>query len=298
MPSRSQSAILTYRALRIGVVAAALLLMTSLVLEIIRTKGLELTSISASFYSPVRNVFVGVLVATGMALIAIMGREKNEDGALNLAGMLAPTIGMLPTTVGPSAPGACQVGVSKCIPISTLADVENNVSALLILGLVALVGALVYVLRTHGPGSAQLRRMILPALLWLVSAALWIFARELMFVHGHNLSAFFFFLLLAWVARINAMDPPEGATVLGLRPQDYQRGYKIISWAMICTIVLTAVYDIGILLTWLPDPFPQWFFVAESVLLALFIAFWILQTMHFWHNGVPDDAAGTSETVA
>jgi hypothetical protein len=297
MPSRSQSAIMTYRALRMGVVAAALLLMVSLVLEIIRTGGLELTSISASFYSPVRNVFVGVLVATGMALIAIMGREKNEDGALNLAGMLAPTIGMLPTTVGPSAPGACREGVAKCIPFSTLVDVENNVSALLILGLVVLVGALVYVLRTHGPGSAQLRRMILPAVLWLVSSVLWLFARELMFVHGHNLAAFFFFLLLAWVARINALDPPEGPTVMGLRPQDYQRGYRIISTAMIVTIVLTAIYDIAILLGWLPNPYPQWFFVAESLLLVLFIAFWILQTAHFWHNGVPDAAAGATENA-
>src|SRR5664279_5867479 len=156
MPSRSQSAIITYRALRMGVVAVSLLLMVSLVLEIIRTKGLQLTSISASYYSPVSRVFVGVLVATGMALIAIMGREKNEDGALNLAGMLAPTIGMLPTTVGPSAPGACQTGVSKCIPTATLVDVENNVSALLVLGLIVLVGALIYVLRTHGAGSVQL----------------------------------------------------------------------------------------------------------------------------------------------
>src|SRR5659263_471336 len=139
MPSRSQSAIITYRALRMGVVAAALLLMASLVLEIVRTRGLELTSISASFYSPVRNVFAGVLVATGMALIAIMGREKSEDGSLNLAGMLPPT-------VGPSAPGACHEGVAKCIPSSTLIDVENNVSALLILGLLGLVGALVYVI--------------------------------------------------------------------------------------------------------------------------------------------------------
>src|SRR5664279_2569085 len=56
MPSRSQSAITTYRALRMGVVAVALLLMVSLVLEIIRTGGLELTSISASFYSPYGGV--------------------------------------------------------------------------------------------------------------------------------------------------------------------------------------------------------------------------------------------------
>jgi hypothetical protein len=297
MPSRSQSAITTYRALRMGVVAVALLLMVSLVLEIIRAGGLELTSISASFYSPVRNVFVGVLVATGMALIAIMGREKSEDGALNLAGMLAPTIGMLPTTVGPSAPGACREGVAKCIPFSTLFDVENNVSALLVLGLVALVGALIYVLRTYGAGSVQLRRMILPASLWLVSAVLWTSARELMFVHGHNLAAFCFFLLLAWVARINALDPPEGPTVMGLRPQDYQRGYQIISWAMIVTIVLTAIYDIAILLRWLPNPYPQWFFVAESLLLALFIAFWVLQTAHFWHDGVPDGAAGATDAA-
>lgn len=296
MPSRNQSAIITYRALRMGVVAAALLLMISLVGEIIRTGGLQLTSISASFYSPVRNIFVGVLVATGMALIAIMGREKSEDGALNLAGMLAPTVGLLPTTVGPSAPGACRDGIAKCIPITTLADVENNVSALLVLGLIALVGALVYVLRTHGPGSAQLRQMILPALLWLVSAVLWLFARDLVFEHGHNLAAFFFFLLLAWVARINALDPPEGPTVMGLRPQDYHRGYQIISTAMIVTIVLTAIYDIAILLRWLPDPYPQWFFVAESVLLVLFIAFWILQTAHFWHAGVPDADEGAAET--
>ncbi len=295
MPSRGQSAILTYRALRMGVVAVAVFLTASLVLEIVRTKGLELTSISASYYSPVRNVFVGVLVATGVALIAIMGREKYEDTALNLAGMLAPTIGMLPTTVGPSAPGACRVGVSTCIPTATLVDVENNVSSLLVLGLLVLVGALVYVLRTHGAGSVQLRRMILPAALWLVSAVLWLFARELVFVHGHNLAAFVFFLLLAWVARINAQDPPEGPTLLGFTPQAYHRGYQVISWAMIVTIVLTAVYDIGILLSWFPDPFPQWFFVAESALLALFIAFWILQTMHFWHDGVPDDAAGASD---
>lgn len=288
MPSRSQSTIITYRALRMGVVAAALLLTASLVLEIIRTKGLELTSISASYYSPVSKVFVGVLVATGMALIAIMGREKSEDGALNLAGMLAPTIGMLPTTVGPSAPGACRDGVAKCIPLSSLIDVENNVSSLLVLGFLCMVGALVYVIKTHGPGSPQMRRMILPGLLWLVSVVLWLFARELMLVHGHNLAAFCFFILLAWVARINALDPPDGPTVMRLTPKAYQRGYKIVSTAMIGTIVLTAIYDIGILAGWLPNPYPQWFFVAESLLLGLFIAFWVLQTAHFWRDGVPD----------
>lgn len=288
MPSRSQSAIITYRALRMGVVAMAVLLAASLVLEIIRTRGLELTSISASFYSPVRNVFVGVLIATGMALITIMGREKGEDGALNLAGMLAPTIGMLPTTVGPSAPGACQDGVARCIPITALIDVENNVSALLVLGFLGLVGALVFVVRTHGARSVQLRRMILPAALWLASAVIWIFARELAFVHGHNVAAFGFFLLLAWVARINAMDPPEGPTVMGLTPKAYQRGYRIISAVMTGTIVLTGAYDIAILARWLPNPWPQWFFLAESLLLALFIAFWVLQTLHFWRDGVPD----------
>jgi hypothetical protein len=295
MPSRNQSSILTYRALRMGVVAVALLLMTSLVLEVIRTRGLELTSISASYYSPVSKVFVGVLVATGMALIAIMGREKSEDGALNLAGMLAPTIGMLPTAVGPSAPGACSEGVARCIPLSSLIDVENNVSSLLVLGLVVLVGALIYVLKNHGAGSPQLRRMILPGALWLISAALWLFARELMLVHGHNLAAFCFFILLAWVARINALDPPDGPTVMGLTPKAYQRGYRIISTAMIATIVLTAIYDIGILARWLPNPYPQWFFVAESILLALFIAFWVLQTAHFWRDGVPDEAAGAAD---
>ena len=298
MRSRGQSTIITYRALRMGVVAAALLLMVSLVGEVIRTHGLLLTSISASFYSPVRNVLVGVLMATGMALIAIMGREKGEDEALNLAGMLAPTIGLLPTTVGPSAPGACREGVAKCIPAATLVDVENNVSSLLMLGLLVLAGALVYVLRTYGAGSVQLRRMALPAAVWLVSALLWLFAHELVLVHGHNVAAFFFFLALAYVARINAEDPPEGRTVMRLTPRGYQRWYHVISAAMTVSIVVTAVYDIAILLRWLPDAYPQWFFVAESLLLVLFVAFWILQTMHFWRDGVPDGLDGDPEPAA
>ncbi|HET7725637.1 MAG TPA: hypothetical protein VFK68_13445 [Propionibacteriaceae bacterium] len=295
MRTKGQSTIVTYRALRMGVVAAALLLMVSLVGEVIRVHGLVLTSISASFYSPVRNVFVGVLVATGMALIAIMGREKGEDEALNLAGMLAPTIGMLPTTVGPSAPGACREGVSRCIPAATLVDVENNVGSLLVLGLVVLAGALVYVLRTYGGRSLQLRQWALPAGVWIVSAAAWIFARGLVLAHGHNVAAFFFFLLLAYVAHINAQDPPEGPTVKRLTPRGYQRWYRLISAAMTVTIVLTAAYTIAILVRWLPDSYPQWFFVAESVLLVLFVAFWALQTMHFWHEGVPDGLDGDPE---
>jgi len=85
---------------------------------------------------------------------------------------------------------------------------------------------------------------------------------------------------------------------MGLTPRAYQRGYQLISTAMIATIVLTAIYDIAILLGWLPNPYPQWFFVAESLLLALFIAFWMLQTAHFWQDGVPDGAAGATETPA
>ena len=44
-------------------------------------------SISAYYYTPVRAVFVGVLVTMGVCLIALKGSTEAEDVLLNVAGI-------------------------------------------------------------------------------------------------------------------------------------------------------------------------------------------------------------------
>ena len=62
----------TYRYLRIGMVGMVVFLATSLVIEAAKADCLQ-TSISAYYYTPVRSVFVGGMIAIGLCLIVIKG---------------------------------------------------------------------------------------------------------------------------------------------------------------------------------------------------------------------------------
>ncbi|MDP8988060.1 MAG: hypothetical protein M3N11_06900, partial [Actinomycetota bacterium] len=55
-------------------------------------------SISAYYYTPVRGIFVGAIIAVGFSLIVIKGRGMLEDTALNFAGIFAPIVAVAPTT--------------------------------------------------------------------------------------------------------------------------------------------------------------------------------------------------------
>ncbi|MBN9608573.1 MAG: hypothetical protein BGO26_18930 [Actinobacteria bacterium 69-20] len=126
----------TYRYLRLGVVALVLLLGCSVALQA-GADGRMLASISAYFYTPVHGVFVGSLLAIGVALIAIRGREGTENGLTNIAGMLAPVVAFVPT---PAHLASC-AGPRACVPAVAQDGVRNNITAVLVVTALVLVGA-------------------------------------------------------------------------------------------------------------------------------------------------------------
>ena len=81
----------TYRYLRIGMIGAVFLLAASITIEAAQAGCLQ-NSISAYYYTPVRAIFVGTMVAVGLSLIVYKGRGWKEDLSLTLAGMLAPVV--------------------------------------------------------------------------------------------------------------------------------------------------------------------------------------------------------------
>lgn len=88
----------TYFALRIVIAAGAALLPVVILLWAAIDPAFSLPgSISASYYTPVRNVFVGIIVAVGGALIAYRGYSAGENRLLNLAGVLAVLVAWCPT---------------------------------------------------------------------------------------------------------------------------------------------------------------------------------------------------------
>jgi hypothetical protein len=274
----------TYRYLRVAVVAMAVLLGVSVGIEIVfGPRGGILDSISAYYYTPVRGVFVGSLLAVGLGLVAIKGREGPEDIMLNLAGMLAPLVALVPTPI--SVPVAGFDVERRTVPAALVPAVENNVAALLVLGVVGLVFAAATV--QDGPYRSRHLRGVAGAGVLLVGLAVWFgVGRESFLEYGHYAAAVPMFALIVGVAVVNARHTKSGAVVSRLAAATYRRAYAAIAAAMGITIVIAGIFfaldSAG------NRPFPSWLFWVEVVLLALFAAFWVFQTAENWNEGLPE----------
>ena len=95
----------TYFTLRMGIIIIAATLPLILCFGGMAL-GLSLkASMSDYYWSPMRNVFVGILWAAGAFLYLYKGFSKPENYALNLAGILVVCVAMIPTAA-PIPPGA------------------------------------------------------------------------------------------------------------------------------------------------------------------------------------------------
>lgn len=275
----SDSTVKTYRYLRIGVLLLAVFLGASLVIEIASGTSLWLDSISAYYYTSVRSVFVGTLVAMGVCLVALKGRdEAGEDVMLNLAGMCAPVVALVPTPVDDNT---CHLG-GPCVPPAYRAGVENNVEALLVVGALAvLVGLLT--IRRHRPRADLLG--VGAGVLGVVALAVWFAVfREGFLDYAHYVSAVTMFGFIVAVALVNASRVDSfvatGGSLSMLSVGQFRLAYRLVAVVMLLTIVAAAVLAVT-------DPWRHWVFVVESVLLVAFSAFWVLQTVQFWKDGSP-----------
>jgi hypothetical protein len=271
------AAIKTYRYLRIGMVGAVLLLAVSVLLERAKVSCWQ-TSISAYYYTPVRAIFVGGLIAIGLALLVVKGRTEFEDICLNIAGMFAPIVAVVPTTdVGQcwsTEPGPSPTTDSGSLADWVAANVDNNLRALLIAGIFGLVaGALIATVKERTAaavfkvGAFSMRVGLTCALLFLGAA--WIlleFFEEAFTKRAHGLSAVLMFAFLALAVGSNAKhhrNTPE-------------RKYLGLYGAICALMVLTA----GLFFT-------KWnhkVLIIEVLEIALFAAFWLVQTYEYWHS--------------
>ena len=291
-PLRATSAvddpsIQTYRYVRASIVGSVLLLFAAVGLQIVADGGAVESSISAYYYGPARSVFVGILVAMGLALVAIKGRSGLEEIALNLAGMLAPVVAFVPTTVLASK-GTCPEDVKRCIDAQFLPGVENNMGALILVGPPVLVFAW-WTSRKHGTTDRSGRLSLWGATaVWAVFAAwFWWGPRQPFLDLAHYVSAVLMFGLVIVVVAYNALRTDHAFSVAG-GVVSYRRLYSVIAALMAITLVTAVVYffvtgaDTRL-------SFP-WIFLLETILLTLFMAFWVVQTKEFWNEGLPVEA--------
>ncbi|HEV2759378.1 MAG TPA: hypothetical protein VGV86_07405 [Acidimicrobiales bacterium] len=293
----------TFRMLRCAIVAATLVLAVALVMEAARTGSIR-GSISAYFYSPVRSIFVGCLMAIGLCLIAIQGKTLWEETSLNLGGLFAFVVALVPIrpdvcqldlpagpqTFDPSEPvpawlrsaldrvagGTCRLGEGTGsspdgLPGWVVTGIRNNVISVMAVCAFAFVALVVMRRRSdrvRQPQAARAGQRALLIYLVLLILSIYLYAR----FDGirsrstsHYLAAGTMFFTFGLVVAINGWRR-EGV------PRVFRNQYRTIAVLMVLVLPLgklTSVY-------WL-----------EAAEIALFAWFWTTQTVQIWDPSQP-----------
>lgn len=279
-PLTPPDVIKTYRYLRIGMIGAVVLLAASIGIE--RSKvGCWQTSISAYYYTPVRAIFVGALMAVGLALIVYKGRSAGEDPCLNFAGMLAPVVAIVPTkdvgTCWSIEPRPSPVKADGALDDWVVANIDNNFHALLIAGAIGLVATAVIALwvnRRDFMGAARSQLWTTASLIGtgIALVVAWLLIRYWsgFYAKAHSYAAFAMFGLLIVAIACVAVDTKRRRRVWG------------VIYAAVAALMVAGAAFIGLTRVFGDHTV----FALETYEIALFAAYWIIQTVEKWDEDV------------
>jgi hypothetical protein len=259
-------AVKTWRYLRIAMVVLVFGLFVSIAIEWLRVDGHCLQeSISAYYYTPVHNFFVAVLVSVGVCLLCLKGSTDREDTLLNLAGMFAPIVALVPTT----AKADC---LSVLVSVRNLKAIENNVIALIVVGGLGLL-ILVVLAFKNPPTKAERNGFIVAAVVWLAATLIFVTDEDFFVDNAHYTAAVLMFLCILAVVCINAAayrDKPA---------RNWRRNwYAAVAGAMLgASAVILILAAAG---------WDHWVLAIEAALIFLFAVFWVLQTAELWSEGL------------
>jgi hypothetical protein len=275
---RPLDALKTYRYLRAGMIGAVVLLATSIVIEAIKAGCLQ-NSISAYYYTPVRAIFVGSMFVVGLSLIVYKGRGSKEDLFLNLAGMLAPVVAVAPTldvgrcySLAPTPPPKDGDLLAEWV----VTNIDNNFNALLIAGTVGLIAAFIIWLKNRNnperateiePGTVGVMVGTAAALLgawWLIEN--W----DDFYTRAHGYAAVLMFGLLAVGILANAWEQRT------TRGKALTRTYVAIAVLMAAGAFIPSSKLFG----------ENAIFWQEAYEIAVFLIYWITQTVENWDEEV------------
>lgn len=282
MPSVTETAVhavKTWRYLRLSMIVLVLGLGAAVVFEW-REVGWDCmqTSISAYYYTPVRAFFVSSLLAIGVCMVAMKGNRETEDGLLNVAGMLAPVVGLVPTP----GPGTCtSTPGTKQDPT---ANVVNNMSALFAVGLIAIVAVAVLVVvewRRSGvrPPTTHWVGIGVSVAFWLAGALVFTMARKTFIDKAHYAAAIVMFVCIVGVVVFNAIDFKKKTAEGPVEKRDYANRYALVAWAMALSVVGMVGWEL--VFGW-----AHLVLGIEAALITLFAVFWAVQTEELWDEGL------------
>lgn len=284
-----------------------------------------LGSISAYYYTPAQAIFVGGLIAVGTCMVALKGTTEFEDVVLNLGGMFAAVVAIVPTARGEdyqTLVRACQQqggplmtdvvsGGLDCPTVQALqeatrANVANSMLTLLIAGLVGLLLTVGFALNDQRKAPPGQPRPVGQKFVWgfACSAVLWalgwagLFASRTWFIdHAHFVAAAGLFVCMFAVTVSNALR---------------RDGRQLAGGSWLQRTVAAVRAGLGTLVRWPLGPYAwvAWLMIVgvavagslhlshvitlfwlEVVVALLFITFWLVQTIELLNAGAGPQAS-------
>ena len=281
MPKLPGYTIKTYRYLRLAMLYMLVMLAAGVLIERAHNDaGCFQPSISDYYYTPAQAVFVASLITIGVCMIALKGSTEWEDILLNLGGMLAPVVAFVPTPAGATCSSV--PNIAPDIP----ANVANNIPALFVTGVVGVLTILVLARldRARDTSHWNYRHTIgmLVSIAVLLGGFGWfLWGRESFIGNAHYAAAFPLFGAIVAVAVINAREFTRRRTGAMAAGQVARNRYFLVAFLMVVLPVLE--WLVSTVVTW--NHVVLW---AETTVLILFAAFWVLQTQELWSDGVRD----------
>jgi hypothetical protein len=271
----------TYRYLRGGIPVMLVLLAAALILERAGATCWQ-TSISAYYFTSAHGVFIGAICAIGTLLIVYKGSRDTEDILLNLAGILAFVVALVPTSRPVLLCG------ESALPVGAITDdaVIDNVWALVVALVLARVASWWMYRRTK---TGRTRSPLGEVATWVQRAVLAVGLLTLMFApqwfvaNAHGVAAVTMFVSFIVTVLINAFLAGRQDADKCPNTQTYHRVYQVISLAMALTLVAAVAAHLAL------DGFNHAVLVVEVALIAEFGAYWLVQTVELWNTSIRDD---------
>lgn len=297
----------THRFLRLALLLVVFALLVAVAMQCVVISGdpasmtwRPLPSVSHAFYTPARDVFVGALMATSIALLALSGRSTATT-LLDVAAVFAPLIAIVPTGIVPTAIGPSGIadtlaaGELPCPgPVDCIRPEDDaSAKAGIVVYAVAVVAAVVVMAVIRARTRTPNRAAVLVSAIALVAAA---GVALLAFAPGlrdgfpfnawpvqsiHFLVTLVFFGVFAAVPLLHAAGPTDERET---PPTPRQRAtYRWISGLLILDLLFLLAAVV----------FRQVFgetpavLIGETTALVLFATFWGVQTVQRWHDADP-----------
>jgi hypothetical protein len=273
-PSEFDSSTLnTYRFLRGSMVVMVIMLAAAVIAQRISTSCWQ-SSISAYYFTSAHSIFIAALCALGVVLNAYRGSNDTEDILLDLVGILAFIVAMVPTG---RPEKLCGTGLPTDYMVTQA--IRNNIWAVI----VALVAAKVisWILHrwkgTTKPVSDYGKKARWLFWSFVIAGGVTFFAFPEKFQNsGHSAAAMSLFAIIIVVVVINACLARHQDTRKSPNRRFYFIGYIVIACLMILTVF--AVVSVHIIRT----NWNYWELIAEAALIFEFAVFWALQTVELW----------------